>query len=249
MALNSCEHCCTKIENLGVRFGDRVVLEGVGLHINCGELVAVIGPNGAGKTTLLRAILGEIPYSGSMSFQVERRSRQHPRIGYVPQRLDFDASSPISVTDFIAMSTSRSPVWCGVSADVKKRVRDVLATFSSEHLMKRRLGELSGGELQRVLLAMAMTPPPSLLLLDEPVSGVDASGLSLFYQIASNLRKKYDVSIILVTHDLAGIARHADRMILLNRTIISEGKPQDVLANEKLLRNFGPSLWNISQLP
>ena len=247
--VDSCKHCCTRIENLGVRFGENSVLEGVHLHINCGELMAVIGPNGAGKTTLLRAILGEIPYTGTMSFQVEARSRKNPKIGYVPQRLDFDASSPISVSDFIATSVSRRPVWSGISGHLKNDVDGILANFSAAHLAKRRMGTLSGGELQRVLLAMAMTPPPSLLLLDEPVSGVDANGLSLFYQIASSLRKKYDVSIILVTHDLAGIARHADRMILLNRTIIAEGKPHEVLSNEKLVRTFGPSLWNISQLP
>ena len=100
-----------------------------------------------------------------------------------------------------------------------------------------------------MLLAIAMTPEPDLLLLDEPASGVDANGLSLFYQIITDLRKKHDISVILVTHDLAGISSYVDRLVLLNRSVIAEGEPKEVLSDEKLIKTFGPSLWNISRLP
>ena len=126
---------------------------------------------------------------------------------------------------------------------------DALTLFSAQHLLNRRIGELSGGELQRVLLAIAMTPEPQLLLLDEPASGVDAKGLSLFYKIVDDLRKKYDIAVILVTHDLAGVSCYADRLILLNRSVIAEGAPQEVLSDERLIKTFGPGLWNISCLP
>jgi zinc transport system ATP-binding protein len=135
-----------------------------------------------------------------------------------------------------------------VKRSVREEAKAVLTKFSAERLMYRRIGELSGGELQRVLLAMAMTPVPDLLLLDEPVSAVDVQGLSLFYEIVSRLKQEYDISVIMATHDLAGIAPHADRMVLLNRTIVVEGTPKEVFANKKLLEIFQLSLWNISSL-
>jgi zinc transport system ATP-binding protein len=246
---NTCGHCCLKINNLNVSFGANKILDDVHLHINCGEIIAVVGPNGAGKTTLLRTILGEIPYKGEIAFQVRGRGSKKPRVGYVPQKLKFDLDSPISVADLVTLAISRHPVWLGVNKKLLEEVKTVLTLFSAEHLLKRRIGELSGGELQRVLLAIAMTPEPSLLLLDEPGSGVDIKGLSLFYQTVDDLRKKYDISVILVTHDLAGIATYVDRIALINRSIIAEGNPNEVLLNEELLKTFGPGLWNVSRLP
>ncbi len=247
--MKTCEHCCTKIDNLTVKFGNNAILDKVNLHVNCGEVIGVVGPNGAGKTTLLRTILGEIPYQGKIAFQIEGIVSKKPKIGYVPQKLQFDLGSPISVIDLVASAISREPIWAGVSKNLSERVKSVLSLFSAEHLLKRRIGELSGGELQRVLLAIAMTPEPELLLLDEPASGVDVKGLSLFYQIVDDLRKKHDIAVILVTHDLAGVSSYVDRLILLNRSVIAEGEPKEVLLDEKLIKAFGPSLWNISLLP
>lgn len=246
---NTCEHRCTKIENLKVKLGANIILDNVNLHVDCGEVIGIVGPNGAGKTTLLRTILGEIPYQGDIAFRISGNPTKKPKIGYVPQKLQFDLSSPINVTDLVASAISRKPVWAGVNKELLERVRGVLSLFSAEHLLKRRIGELSGGELQRVLLTIAMTPEPELLLLDEPASGVDVKGLSLFYRIVDDLRKKHHIAVILVTHDLAGISCYVNRLILLNRSIIAEGIPQDVLSNEKLVKAFGPSLWNISCLP
>jgi zinc transport system ATP-binding protein len=245
----SCDHCCTRIERLGVKIGDETILKGIDLHINCGELVAVIGPNGAGKTTLLRAILGEVPYSGSIHFKIKNESGRDPAIGYVPQKLNFEASTPLTVLDFVVAATGREPVWFRIGPKARDAAVKVLARVKANHLENRRLGDLSGGELQRVLLAVAMMPVPDLLLLDEPVSGVDPKGLSLFYEIVSDLRKKHDVSIIMVTHDLAGIAPHADRLVLINRSVIADGAPREVLADDKLVQALGPILWNISALP
>lgn len=243
----TCEHCCTRIKNLSVRLGNGIILDKVDLHVNCGEVTAVVGPNGAGKTTLLRAILGEIPHEGTIEFRITGCASKKPKIGYVPQKLQFDLGSPISVMDLVASAISRHPVWMGVRQGLSRKVEHVLSRFSAEHLVQRRIGELSGGELQRVLLAIAMIPQPGLLLLDEAASGVDVKGLSLFYQIIDDLRKKHDMAIILVTHDLAGTSSYADRIILLNRSVIAEGEPGQVLSDEKLIKTFGPSLWHAPQ--
>jgi zinc transport system ATP-binding protein len=230
MALRSCDHCCLKIEDLSVAFGNVVAVDHIDLHTNCNELLAVIGPNGAGKSSLLKALVGEVPHSGSIQFRFQGELRKKYRCGYVPQKLTFDAGSPLSVADLLATTMSWRPVWAGVTRDQEQVIRTVLSTVIAEHLLHRKLGELSGGELQRVLLAMAMTPPPEILLLDEPAAAVDAKGLALFYTIVSELKNNHDVSIIMVTHDIHGIAPFADRMILLNRSILADGKPKDVLA-------------------
>ena len=243
-----CKHCCTKIEGLNVRLGNEEVLHNINLHLNCNELLSIIGPNGAGKTTLLRALLGEVHYSGKISFQIKGNPAQKPKFGYVPQKLNFSPDSPISVLDFMASAIKRNPVWLGVKSEIRKDIKSILSKFSSENLIDKRIGQLSGGELQRVLLAMAMIPTPDLLLLDEPVSAVDVKGLSLFYEIVTDLKNKYDISVIMATHDLAGIAPHADRMVLLNRSIIADGSPGDVFSHERMLEAFKLSLWNISSL-
>ncbi len=239
---NTCEHCCTKIDDLGVTFGRTAVLQGISLHLNCHDILAVIGPNGAGKTTLLRAIAGEIPYSGSINFLVRSAPQKKPRIGYVPQKVHFDLDSPVSVLDLVATTITDSPIWVGISKTVKAKVSDVLARVAAEDLLDKKIGELSGGQLQRVLLAMALTPVPDLLLLDEPVSAVDVKGAALFYQVVDNLKREFDISIIMATHNLHDVVPFADRMILLNRTIISEGTPREVLSDKKTIELFQKNL-------
>lgn len=239
---NTCEHCCTKIENLGVSFGKFSVLEGINLHINCREILAIIGPNGAGKTTLLRSIVGEIPSTGSINYLVKASPGRAPRIGYVPQKINFDIDSPVSVLDLVVTAISKKPMWFSIEKRTRQGAAAILQKVAAEKLMDKKIGELSGGQLQRVMLAMAMTPVPDLLLLDEPISSVDAKGIALFYEIVSSLKKQYDISIIMVTHSLAGVAAYADRMILLNRTIIADGTPQEILADKKTLEAFQMSL-------
>lgn len=235
-----CRACCTKLVDFGVRLGQRVVLEHVNLHLHCGELVALIGPNGAGKTTLLRAMLGELPHTGELQFMpVGRPAGQAPRIGYVPQRIELDSLSPISVHDLLAGAISRWPLWLGHRGFPKRQAMDALAMVKAEDLVDRRVGELSGGQLQRVLLALALTPVPDILLLDEPVSGIDQAGIGLFYERISALRKEFDLGILLISHDLEVVPRHADRMVFLNRTVLGEGAPAEVLSRDEVKRTFG----------
>ncbi|MCL6559425.1 MAG: metal ABC transporter ATP-binding protein [Firmicutes bacterium] len=238
----SCGLCCTKLKNFGVTIGKTEILRDIDLHIHCGELTALVGPNGAGKTTLLKAILGEIHHTGELSFLDAEDCRRKPVVGYVPQRLDFDPGAPVSVLDLFSACLSSRPVCLGHSRRIRERALVSLAGVQADHLSDRRLGDLSGGELQRVLLAMALDPSPDLLLLDEPVSGIDVQGKELFYDLVSNLRRQYDLSIILVSHDWGLVSRYADRIVLLDRTVQCCGTPEEVFSNEKMLRTYGPAV-------
>lgn len=231
--------CCTKIENFGVNFGETKIFENVNMHIHCGELTAIIGKNGAGKSTLLKAILGEIKHSGNLKYLDEKGAHTgHPCIGYVPQYLNFDIGTPTSVLDLFNSCLTKLPSWLWCSEKIRKRVSENLDRVKAAHLIDRRLGALSGGELQRVLLALALDPLPDLLLLDEPVSGIDQNGLELFYDMVSELRSKHDLSIILVSHDFDLVYKYADRVILLDGTVICNGTPEEVFNDEKTRKIF-----------
>lgn len=247
----ACGLCCTKIEDLSVTRGKNTILDRINLHIHCGELTAIIGPNGAGKSTLLKAILGDITHSGHLSYlNAMGGASEKPLIGYVPQQLEFDLGSPLCVLDLFAGVLQRRPVWLGAGSRMRNHARRQLSLVQAETLIDRRLGNLSGGELQRVLLALALDPLPDLLLLDEPVSGVDQRGLELFYDLVSSLRLQHDLSIILVSHDLNLVARHADRVVFLNRTIQMVGTPHAVFTNPEVIKSFGlVSLEGIAPRP
>ncbi len=225
-----CSGCCTKLIDLKVILGHKTILENINLHIHCGELTVLVGPNGAGKSTLFKALLGEIPYQGEICFQKEDNSKIRPRIGYVPQKLDFDSSSPMTVRDLFAVSLPKLS---------EEEVKKSLAKTEVEHLFNQRLGHLSGGEMQRTLMSLALTPIPEILLLDEPISGLDMKGVNLFYKMVSNLRLNYDLTILLVSHDLNAVAKYADRMILINKQILCDGPPEEILNHQELKKLLG----------
>ena len=157
----------------------------------------------------------------------------------MPQYLRFDVSAPTSVQDIFCACLTRRPVWLFPAGKLRARIEKSLARVHAEHLIDRRLGALSGGELQRVLLALALDPMPDLLLLDEPVSGVDQNGLELFYEIVADLREKEDMAIILISHDLNMVAKHADQVVLLNKGVICSGTPEEVFADARTKHIFG----------
>lgn len=237
--------CCTQIDNLNVKKGNEDILKNVSLHVHCGELLAIVGQNGAGKSTLLKAILGENSYTGKLIYTdgKDKLSRK-PIIGYVPQKLDFDYSSPISVLDLFAAVCSNRPVYFPHKKAIRQKCLDSLKKVEGEDLIDKKLGVLSGGELQRVLLALALNPTPDILLLDEPVSGIDQNGLKLFYRTLAHLRSNYDLSIILVSHDFNLVYKYADCVAFLNnKTIECIGAPEDVFTNQKVIDVFGLE-WN-----
>lgn len=236
-----CSHlCCTKIENFTVKFGKLTIFEDVNIHVHCGQLTAIIGPNGAGKSTLLKSILGEVKHTGKLNYvDAKGQHTGSPVIGYVPQYLKFDVSAPTSVLDLFAACLSNRPVWLFPARALRKKVLESLETVRAADLIDRRLGALSGGELQRVLLALALNPMPDLLLLDEPVSGVDQNGLEIFYEILEELQAKSDMAIILISHDLNMVARYADQVVLLNKGIVCSGTPQEVFSDRRTKKIFG----------
>lgn len=237
---NSCGLCNIAMEGITVKSGADMLLENVNLTFHCGELTALIGKNGAGKTTLLRTLLGDRRYQGRISFTDHHGTvLPVPKIGYVPQHLDFDKSMPITVSDFIAAAMGGRAVWLGKSKKRKAHIRKMLEEMDCGYLSERRLGALSGGELQRVLLALATDPVPDLLVLDEPVSGVDISGLDLFYKRVTELRDRQHMAVLLVSHDLELIRKYADKVVLLDKTIIAQGDADTVFASEAFQKVFG----------
>jgi zinc transport system ATP-binding protein len=236
----ACGQCCTRVSGLTVRLGGREILSDVGLHMHCGELTVLIGPNGAGKTTLLKALLGEIPSTGETHFvDLKIGQEKRPRFGYVPQRLEIDATSPFSVLDLFAAALTRRPAFLGASPLLRARAIEALDRVESAHIVDRRIGALSGGELQRVLLALAIEPLPTLLLLDEPLAHVDRAGMELFHALVADLRRTHHLAVLMVSHDLPLVARHADRVILLDRVLLRTGAPAEVFADPRTIDFFG----------
>jgi zinc transport system ATP-binding protein len=159
-------------------------------------------------------------------------------IGYVPQHLHFDKSAPVSVEDFLAVGRTKSPVFLRRKKQLIKDIDEALAAVGCLELKKRKLGELSGGELQRVMLANALYPLPELLILDEPVSGVDAQGSEIFYEAILNLKKNYHIAIAMVSHDLGIVREYADNVVLINKTVLKNGAPEEVFESEEFKKVF-----------
>lgn len=236
----SCDSsCCLRIQNLSVKIGTDDILSDVNLHIHCGQMVALIGPNGAGKSTLVKAILGQREYEGVIAFSAPGiRHRRPPRIGYVPQSPSFDAGDPVSVQDLFACCLSRRPAFLGLSPDMREKTRECLERVHGEALIDKRIGTLSGGELQRVLLALALEPLPNILILDEPLSGVDVEGQTELMDMLDEIRKRYDLSILMITHDFGMLPTYADNVVLIDHAIVKMGTPDEVLDSEEFRRVF-----------
>lgn len=237
---NSCDSsCCLRIQNLSVKIGADAILKDVNLHIHCGQMVALIGPNGAGKSTLIKAILGQQDYDGIIAFSAPgMRHRKPPRIGYVPQSPSFDPGDPVSVADLFACCLSRRPAFLGLSDAMLDKTMECLERVHGEDLIHKRVGTLSGGELQRVLLALALEPLPNILILDEPLSGVDIEGQTGLMDMLDEIRKEYDLSILMTTHDFSLLPRYADQVVLVNHKTVTKGTPEEVLASEEFRQVF-----------
>ena len=224
--------CCLRAEGLGVTAGDQVILHDVDFHLHCGEITALIGPNGAGKSTLFKTVLGQLPHTGTIDFQQAGGKHTRPLIGYVPQSPSFDRGDPVSVLDLFSASIDHWPVFLPTPRRLRARVSECLSRVHAEALIDKRIGALSGGELQRVLLALALEPVPHILILDEPLSGVDIEGEKQLLDMLDEVRTQYDLSILLSTHDFATLEEYADKVILLQSTVLEAGKPAQVLSSQ-----------------
>lgn len=204
--------------------GGQNLLENISLSLQPREIVTVIGPNGAGKTTLVKVLLGILtPVSGTVS------RRPGIKIGYVPQKFVADGLVPLTVARLITLTQKASP----------KQIDAVLRETGVEHLKDREISALSGGELQRALLARALVNNPDLLVLDEPVQGVDFAGEIKLYDLISKIRDVRGCGILMVSHDLHVVMAESDRVICLNRHICCEGRPEAVQHHPEYARLFG----------
>ena len=234
-----CGHsCCLRVENMSVKIGSDTILKDVNLHVHCGEMVALIGPNGAGKSTFLKAVLGQQEFEGVIAFSEPGQRSKKPRIGYVPQSPAFDPSDPVSVADLFACCMSKRPAFLGLGKSMEQLVLECLERVHGEDLIHKRVGTLSGGELQRVLLALALEPLPNILILDEPLSGVDIEGMENLMDMLDEIRKTYDLSILMTTHDFSMLPRYADQVVLIDRGLRKFGTPEEVLDSPEFQQAF-----------
>ena len=230
--------CCLRITNMGVKIGDRQILQNVNIHVHCGELVALIGPNGAGKSTMLKAILGHQEYDGVIVFSAPGQRGSKPIIGYVPQSPSFDPADPVSVADLFACCMSRRPAFLGIRKSMREKILECLERVHGEDLIDKRVGTLSGGELQRVLLALALEPLPNILILDEPLSGVDVEGITTLMDMLDEIRRNYDLSILMTTHDFSNLPRYADQVVLIDHGMVCKGSPEEILQSDAFRNAF-----------
>ena len=226
-----------EVKELVKSFDGFHALDGLNIRVPAGAVYGLVGPNGAGKSTLIRSILGQQEYAGKISFSTGGRA-EALRIGYVPQSPSFDPSDPISVLDLFACSLRKRPAFLPPGKVMREKVRTCLANVHGEALLDKRIGTLSGGELQRVLLALALEPMPHILILDEPLSGVDVEGMELLMGMLDEIRKKFDLSILMTTHDFSMLERYVDRVVLLREKVLRKGTPLEVLNSEEFAEAF-----------
>lgn len=218
------QFCLVKAKDISIQFGDRQVLQNVSLTVNQGQVVTLIGPNGAGKTTLIRVILGLLkPQSGTIN------KPKHLRIGYMPQKLHVEPTMPMTVRRFLELTrhTQATPI------------NSILDEVQISHLVNHQLRSISGGEMQRVLLARALSQTPQLLVLDEPAQGVDVAGQADLYQLINDIRTRHQCGVLMISHDLHLVMAKTDEVVCLNHHICCHGRPDQVSVDPSYLALFG----------
>ena len=213
-----------EITNLKVRYGSKIVLQNMNLSVADGEIVTIVGPNGSGKTTLFKAIIGTAPISTG-----KVKLRSNLKIGYVPQQLIIDQSLPITVERFLKVAQK-------TTANALEKALNLVGV---EDILKFQMSNLSGGELQRVLLARALIGEPDILLLDEATRGLDQPGVATFYRKVDDIRKNTDCAVLMISHDLHVVMSASDRVICLNGHICCEGAPDSVASSPEYKALFG----------
>jgi len=220
------------VHQISVSFNSTAILEDISFAVKNGSICAIIGPNGSGKTTLLKAILGLLkPQTGSVLFWGKNVEQTRGRIGYVPQRFNFDVRFPITVREFISLTRQRSVP--------KSRIEEVVQEVGlTPIILKKQLGELSGGQLQRILIAQALFLSPDLLIMDEPAAGIDIMGGKLFHDILLHLNRDHNTTIVIVSHDMAFVSKIVDHVICINKTLVCADPPKIALTEKNLKKLF-----------
>jgi zinc transport system ATP-binding protein len=214
-----------KSTSLSVKVGGKNILSNINFSVYENEILSIIGLNGSGKTTLLKTLAGIIKsYSGTLKIHTKK-------IGYVPQKLDFDRTVPFSVLEVLK----------NLSLQTIATIENALEELDAKHLLYKKISDLSGGELQRVLIANAILNKPEILLFDEPTAGIDAIGEKQFYNLVTQIHKKYQTTIVLVSHDIHSVFVRSSRILCLHdKSICCTGTPAAV-SNNKTLKELFPT--------
>ncbi|HVF08159.1 MAG TPA: metal ABC transporter ATP-binding protein [Actinomycetota bacterium] len=224
------------IAGRGVTFayGRKPVLERVDLTVRAGEFVALVGPNGSGKSTLLHLLLGSlVPDAGEVTLfgRPPGSLRRRGRLGYVPQRPNLSSELPATVREIVAAGRlTDGRWWLPMSRSDREQVEHAIASVGLTDLADRPVNELSGGQQQRAFIARAFASEPSLLVLDEPIAGVDASSQRLFRDSLVHLIREHGAGVLLVSHELSAVADDVDRVVVLKRTVVFDGRPSELAA-------------------
>ena len=223
-----------EIDNLTVQYPDVKALDNVSFVINQGDFLGIIGPNGAGKSTLFDSMLGlNTKYKGTIKFFGEdiRKSKKYLKeIGYVPQKPIFEKNFPATVSDVVRMELRNE--------SDENKIDEILQQLWIHELGNRRIGELSGGQLQRVFIAKALVNNPKILILDEPVTGIDQQSIEFFYSILRELNSKQKITIIWSSHDLDAVNQLANHVACLNRTLFFHGKSEKFFSDDELVKQY-----------
>ncbi len=216
------------ISDLSVSFDGKPAIENLNFSLDAGDSLAVIGPNGAGKTVFLRALLGMVPYKGTVAWA------EGTRVGYVPQKIDADRHLPVNFQNLLAAKAATLHL---AFADITHIISTVGLT---KNILETPVGHLSGGEFQRALIAFALLGKPTVLILDEPTASIDKSGEEQIYELVHRLQDKYGMTVILVSHDLSFVYRYATKVLCLSKSGLCFGPPDEALTPEVLEKLYGP---------
>jgi zinc transport system ATP-binding protein len=250
-----------EVADLSIEYNGHTAVDNINFKVSEGDLLGIVGPNGAGKTTLFRAILGLQNYSGIIRMFGYEGKNYHPLlplIGYVSQKVIFDQNFPATVKEVISMGLLSEKkllkgalllqncgcCWNRIYKKIDKsedRITEVLKTVGLESLGNRRIGELSGGELQRVFIAKALVKDPVLLILDEPVTGVDVDTQNNFYNVLKKINTENKITIVWSSHDLDAISKLANRVACMNRKMFFHGEKEEFFSNKDLLKTYAES--------
>lgn len=247
-----------KAQDVTVGYGSNIAVDKVSLDVQEGDIMGIVGPNGAGKTTLFRAVLGLQSYRGTIRlFSYDQNEHQSliPLIGYVPQKQAFEPNFPASVYDVVSMGVISDSKTVAGTALVQQqcfccsnlyrkidklhdRVAKVLDTVGLRHLKDRRIGELSGGELQRVFIAKALIKDPLFILMDEPVTGVDVDAQAKFYDLIRKINRENHITVMWSSHDLDAIKKYANRIACMNGRLFFHGEKDTFFSDRSLLKTY-----------
>jgi zinc transport system ATP-binding protein len=219
-----------EVKDLTVTINGNAIIRNVSFVLDKGDVASIIGPNGSGKTTLVRAMLGMVGHKGEVLLEGRPLRHQFARVGYVPQRFDFDRTFPISVSEFLALPVAKP--------NAKWR-EEVLREFSVDVLLKQKLGTISGGQMQRTLIAAALLKNPEILILDEPTSGVDLEGVASFYDLVRHINQEHSITVLLISHEVNMVATTSTKVVCLNKDLVCCGDPKTVMTRGTLEKLYG----------